>query len=811
MAKATEINCPKCHAQVHMRFAGKDGIQCKRCYYWISRDIMLKLISEQEGEAVVIQPEPEEEESFVVCAKCHHKTFYSKIMDGGVMCKKCYNWIVVEEESEIPPIIEEAIMHRQTPSHTHVSEVKHQSHETPASPAKHKEHPPEFAISGGSYIAGKSIEDIPIKAEKIAIVGKDALPAEEGHDWFRHKTTSPETSVLEDNKPAEATEKSTKDSWYISQEDLAINKITEPAEEKEEKTPEPEVHHSEKAKNKRYKPRRKDLTHIEGGKRKIKAKSPGKESRVFKKATKKLVTRRKHEKESESETPIKEVPVEVAEDTPAIVTPAPEIKEEPIIEIEAAIEKIDELLEKTERVLTRSTPEVKKPEVRKPETAITEKAEEITEKPIREESAAVSSEPVLAMPAPVVKEEKVDTDTVELPIPIPIKEKAKKTKYVSDDFETTILKEPPLELPPPPEKIAKSIVVEEKAIPMGSGEEAFPVPDETELDEAFIAAYLPKKYSSDVHPVQENILPEVPEEEIIALMPEMDMADEDILDFLVEPPDFEIPGMDAIKGGASYNEAKGNSTGSSLTDSTTMQIQQPEIVVRQIPASMRPKMTSMLSKPSKREDLDLPQKTDFSTTKLPSKPPTGEIAANNPSSVKSQAFPAKPAVHVHKPTEPAPISKAVSHPTTPPFSDKPDADSVKSASPPAISVRMRTPEIKKHSLPVPSTAHKGASNPPVKTPAAQHNVPQKPLIPTVPAKPAITGPGISKPAVSGSHPVFPNTPMIKKERPDAGKTPPEAVIHEKPKAAGLPAPPILNRKMFAPKKIDISSVFKKKQ
>ncbi len=833
MAKATEINCPKCHAQVLMRFAGKDGIQCKRCYYWIPRDIMLKLVSEQEGEAVVIQPEPEEEESFVICSKCHHKTFYSKIMDGGVMCKKCYNWIVVEESPEIPPVIEEAIMHRHSFSRAQTTEDKHTTHEPSSPSAKPKEHIPEFTISGGNYIVGKTLEEIPVKAEKIAIVGKDILPVEESHskipsikssieeeshelDWFRHKTSPSHSSDLEDNKPSDvSTKQETKESWYISRKDFVRSENTESVEEKEQEKKEQkgkkeeksdiEERSGEKTKSKRYKPRRKDFTHSEGGKRKIKAKSPGKESRVFKKATKKLVTRRKHEKEAEPEAPVKETPVEVTEDAPVIITPAPAVKEEPKAEIEAVTEKAVDLKEKVEEIPAPAPPVVEK----EPVIALTEQMEKTPEKPVKEESAVITSEPVLAMPAPSAKKEKLDVDTVELPIPVP--EKSRKLKFDSDDFKTEIMKEPPLVVPPPPEKTAEP-VIEEKAIPMGSGEKPLPATERPELDEAFIAAYLPKNLPADVMPISEDVLPEVPEEEIIALMPEMDIADEDILDFLVEPPDFEIPDMDAVKNGESQNEPKGNDAGSSLTDSAILQIQQPEIVVRQIPASMRPKMTSMLGKPSRSDDLDLPQKSDYSTTKLPKKPPVDKKEADEfMASTKPFGVSAKPVESSPKPRDPSILSARENfHPPAtdakPPVSHKSDAGSVKPASQPIISVRVRTPEIKKHSLPAPSSAHKTVSHPSTGTPVTQPDVSQKPSVPVIPSKPHKTAP-----VVPVSRPVVPNAPVIKKDSPDAGKTPQAPVTPGKPKTTGVPSPSVLNRKIIAPKKIDISGVFKKKQ
>lgn len=809
MAKATEINCPKCHAKVLMRFAGKDGIQCKRCYYWISRDIMLKLVSEQEGEPLAVQPEPEEEESFVICTKCHHKTFYSKIMDGGVMCKKCYNWIIVEETPEVPPVIEEAVMHKHSPSHARTAVEKHTHHEAPESSALYKEHKPEFAISGGNYIVGKSLEEIPVKAEKIAIVGKDILPVEETRpvipttkpstdeeslDWFRHKPTSSHKTTDEEVKPADVKEKKeAKDSWYISQEKPVADKTPEPVEEEEEDEQAQEEQTSDKKKSKKYKPRRKDLTHSEGGKRKIKAKSPGKESRVFKKATKKLVTRRKHEKEAEPESPVKETPVEVTEDAPVIVTPPPATKKEPKVKTEAAVEKSIELKEKTEEALAPPPPAAKEPAIAMP---------------VKEEPIIIPAEPALAMPAPTAKKEDVGVDTVEIPIPIGKMEV--KSKDLSDDFETRILKEPPLELPPPPKKIAEPIVTPEKAIPIKPVEKAHPVSEKPELDEAFIAAYLPKNLSSDVVPLSQEILPQVPEDEIIALMPEMDMADEDILDFLVEPPDFEIPGMDAAQSAESSEGIKASTPDSSLTDSTIMQIQQPEIVVRQIPASMRPKMTSMLGKPSKREDLDLPQKDDYSTTKLPKKTPEEIIAAVESGyfPTKPHQAPPKPVVTHHKPAEQAYSlpdiaeagKKSPGHPQHETGTAKPSVA-------PVVSVRMKTPEVKKPVLPGPAPAYKTASHPPAKPSAVHQNIPSRPSVPTVPSRPPISGPVSVKPAVSGSPPITP----IKRDTADRSKTPPPTAAQGKPKTAGTPDSSILARKIIAPKKIDISGVFKKKQ
>jgi hypothetical protein len=90
-----------------LKFARKDGIQCKRCYYFIPSEEMMAIIGAEEkkvrdAEAVTAK----EEKKTARCPKCRTYIDYTKLTDGGIMCKKCYNWIAVEGEPPAEPVRE---------------------------------------------------------------------------------------------------------------------------------------------------------------------------------------------------------------------------------------------------------------------------------------------------------------------------------------------------------------------------------------------------------------------------------------------------------------------------------------------------------------------------------------------------------------------------------------------------------------------------------------------------------------------------------------------------------------------------------
>lgn len=99
MSNVEKITCPKCGGVLNLRFAKKDGIQCKQCYYWVPQLELETLVKKAQGPMVAASAPAaiQEQDRFKVqCPKCGYFTTCTKVADGGVQCKKCYSWIEID-------------------------------------------------------------------------------------------------------------------------------------------------------------------------------------------------------------------------------------------------------------------------------------------------------------------------------------------------------------------------------------------------------------------------------------------------------------------------------------------------------------------------------------------------------------------------------------------------------------------------------------------------------------------------------------------------------------------------------------------
>ncbi|MCE1248838.1 MAG: hypothetical protein LWY06_19540 [Firmicutes bacterium] len=117
MPDVSQIKCPKCRSALLLKFAKKDGIQCKKCYYFIPLEEMNEIIGKEEQkvrdreaaasaatEAAGKEASSGPEKKSTRCPKCRTEVEYTKLTDGGIMCKRCYHWIKVEgAEEELLP------------------------------------------------------------------------------------------------------------------------------------------------------------------------------------------------------------------------------------------------------------------------------------------------------------------------------------------------------------------------------------------------------------------------------------------------------------------------------------------------------------------------------------------------------------------------------------------------------------------------------------------------------------------------------------------------------------------------------------
>ncbi len=101
MARIEKVSCPNCGADLLLKRAKKDGIQCKSCYYWVPRKELDTLISKEEIKTAATTSVTVKSRT-IKCPKCGAEVSFNRVVDGGVMCKNCYNWIPVKEEYVTP-------------------------------------------------------------------------------------------------------------------------------------------------------------------------------------------------------------------------------------------------------------------------------------------------------------------------------------------------------------------------------------------------------------------------------------------------------------------------------------------------------------------------------------------------------------------------------------------------------------------------------------------------------------------------------------------------------------------------------------
>jgi len=154
-----EISCPNCGTKVSLKFLKKDGIQCKKCYYWIPNAEIDRLLIEEQELIVVGEPVEHEELKETTCPECGATITYTRIVDGGIMCKKCYSWVAFKEEKEER---EEEEWKKEV-----VREAKRVRSRTVVK-AKSKFDSPNKIEK--PYIIGEKLEDLPEPEKKIPII-----------------------------------------------------------------------------------------------------------------------------------------------------------------------------------------------------------------------------------------------------------------------------------------------------------------------------------------------------------------------------------------------------------------------------------------------------------------------------------------------------------------------------------------------------------------------------------------------------------------------------------------------------------------
>lgn len=156
-----EISCPNCGTKISLKFSKKDGIQCKKCYNWISNSEIDKLLIKEQKLIVVGEPIKQEVKRETTCPECGAIITFTKIIDGGIMCKKCYSWVPLEEEEEVEVEVEEEVKTIKS-QRTVRKSIKPDS--------THKIEKP--------FIIGEKLEDLPEPEKKIPIIpvlGKDII------------------------------------------------------------------------------------------------------------------------------------------------------------------------------------------------------------------------------------------------------------------------------------------------------------------------------------------------------------------------------------------------------------------------------------------------------------------------------------------------------------------------------------------------------------------------------------------------------------------------------------------------------------
>jgi len=151
-----EISCPNCGTKVSLKFLKKDGIQCKKCYYWIPNAEIDRLLIEEQELIVVGEPVEQEELKETTCPECGATITYTRIVDGGIMCKKCYSWIAIEEEEEEEEQEKEVVREAKRVRSRTVVKTKAKSD----SPNRIEK----------PYIIGEKLEDLPEPEKKIPII-----------------------------------------------------------------------------------------------------------------------------------------------------------------------------------------------------------------------------------------------------------------------------------------------------------------------------------------------------------------------------------------------------------------------------------------------------------------------------------------------------------------------------------------------------------------------------------------------------------------------------------------------------------------